>query len=85
MPRLTDRPRPVPWPTSFVVKKGSKIRLARNVRLNLEIFNVFNRADADVDYFYVSRLPGELLEGVADLHTHPTIPRTARLSIHVGF
>jgi hypothetical protein len=70
--------------TSIVNLTGG-YRLARNVRLNLEIFNVFNSADADVDYYYVSRLPGEPLDGFADLHTHPTIPRTARLSIHVGF
>jgi hypothetical protein len=60
-------------------------RIGKNVRVNLEIFNLFDRPDADVDYFYVSRLPGEPLDGIADFHTHPTIPRTARLSLHIGF
>ena len=38
-----------------------------------------------VDYYYTSRLPGEPLQGVADIHTHPTLPRTARINLIVGF
>jgi outer membrane receptor protein involved in Fe transport len=60
-------------------------RLTPRLRVSAEVFNVFNRADSDIDYYYVSRLPGEPLEGVADVHTHPTIPRTVRMSLHVGF
>jgi outer membrane receptor protein involved in Fe transport len=60
-------------------------QLAKNVRVNLSVFNLFNAADADIDYFYVSRLPGEPADGVADFHTHPTIPRTARVSLVIGF
>ena len=40
---------------------------------------------SDVDYFYPSRLPGEPAEGIEDLHLHPTLPRTARVSLRVGF
>ncbi|HUK35825.1 MAG TPA: TonB-dependent receptor, partial [Vicinamibacterales bacterium] len=60
-------------------------RLAEKLRLNVEVFNLFNAADSDIDYYYVSRLRGEPLDGVADIHTHPTIPRTVRFSLHVGF
>jgi hypothetical protein len=60
-------------------------RIAKSVRVNLNVFNLLNAADSEIDYFYVSRLPGEPLDGVPDIHTHPTIPRTARLSLHVGF
>ena len=60
-------------------------RVAKNLRVNLDVFNLLNAADADIDYYYVSRLPGEPLDGVAGIHTHPTIPRTARVSVHVGF
>ena len=38
-----------------------------------------------VEYFYTSRLPGEALFGVADVHFHPTLKRTARVSLIVGF
>jgi len=30
-------------------------------------------------------LPGEPLEGVNDIHFHPAVPRTARVSLVVGF
>ncbi len=71
-------------PTSLLNLEAG-YRLARNVRVNLDVFNLLNAADADIDYYYVSRLPGEPLDGVADIHTHPTIPRTARASLRVGF
>jgi outer membrane receptor protein involved in Fe transport len=60
-------------------------RLAKNVRVALDVFNVLNAADSDIDYFYTSRLPGEPLGGVDDIHTHPALPRTARFSLVVGF
>ena len=47
------------------------------VRLELDVFNLFNRADSDVDYFYTSRLPGEPAGGIEDFHTHPAAPRRA--------
>jgi hypothetical protein len=68
-----------------LVSLNAGYQLANKLRLNVEVFNLFNAADSDIDYYYVSRLPGEPLEGLADIHTHPTIPRTARLSLHVGF
>ena len=58
-------------------------RVARNVKLAIDVFNLFNVADSDIDYFYTSRLPGEPLDGVADIHTHPTLPRTARVNLIV--
>ncbi len=60
-------------------------RIAKGAKLAVDVFNLFNAADSDVDYYYVSRLPGEPLDGVADIHTHPTLPRTARVSLIVGF
>jgi hypothetical protein len=59
--------------------------LRRNVRLVLDVFNLLNSKASDVDYFYTSRLPGEPAEGVADIHTHPTLPRTARVGLSVDF
>jgi hypothetical protein len=51
----------------------------------VDVFNLFNRQIAISDYFYTSRLPGEPMDGVTDIHTHPTLPRTARVGLHVGF
>jgi hypothetical protein len=70
--------------TSLVnLQAGYQIR--GNLKLSLEVFNLFNAADSDIDYYYTSRLPGEPLDGAADIHTHPTLPRSARVSLVVGF
>ena len=55
------------------------------MRLVLDVFNLFDAEHSDIDYFYESRLPGEPEEGVADIHFHPTLPRTARINLSVGF
>jgi outer membrane receptor protein involved in Fe transport len=57
----------------------------KHARLNLEIFNLTNARASDIDYDFTSRLPGEPLEGVQDIHTHPTVPRTVRVTLSVGF
>jgi len=51
----------------------------------LELFNMFDAEVADIDYFYVSRLPGEPADGVEDVHTHPALPRSARVGIQFSF
>ena len=60
-------------------------RVSKNVKVALNVFNMLNSTDSDIDYFYTSRLPGEPLSGFPDIHTHPTLPRTARLNLVVGF
>ena len=60
-------------------------RLSNKARLVLEMFNLFDSTVSDIDYFYTSRLPGEPLEGVADVHTHPALPRSARVGLRLSF
>ena len=60
-------------------------RFSRSLRLAVDVFNLLDATDSDVDYFYASRLPGEPAEGIADIHLHPALPRTARVSLIVGF
>jgi len=48
-------------------------------QLSLDVFNVFNTQRNDIDYFYESRLKGELTP-VWDHHVHPVEPRMLRLS-----
>src|SRR5262245_41888473 len=60
-------------------------KFSPRVRLSLDVFNLFNAADSDIDYYYVSRLPGEAAEGVNDIHLHPALPRTTRLNLIVTF
>jgi hypothetical protein len=40
---------------------------------------------SDIDYYFPSRLPGEPLDGVEDIHIHPAVPRTLRAGLVVGF
>jgi outer membrane receptor protein involved in Fe transport len=56
-----------------------------HVKIALDVFNLLNAKDSDIDYFYASRLPGEPLGGLDDIHFHPALPRTARVSLIVGF
>ena len=60
-------------------------RLSSKARVVLELFNLFDAQVADIDYFYVSRLPGEPSEGVEDVHTHPALPRSVRLGVQLSF
>ena len=60
-------------------------RVSRAVRLNLDVFNLLDARNSDVDYFYTSRLRGEPVAGVDDIHFHPTLPRTARLNLVIDF
>jgi hypothetical protein len=60
-------------------------RISNKARVVLEAFNIFNAEVADIDYFYVSRLPGEPAEGIEDIHTHPALPRSARIGLQLTF
>ncbi|GGI89682.1 TonB-dependent receptor [Polymorphobacter multimanifer] len=42
------------------------------------IFNLLNSKDAEIDYFYASRLPGEPAGGVEDTNLKPVEPRQIR-------
>ncbi len=59
--------------------------LLRGLRAQVEVFNLFNAQVSDIDYDYASRLPGEPLDGVNDLHFHPASPRSARIAVVYGF
>ncbi|MGE0703454.1 MAG: TonB-dependent receptor [Vicinamibacterales bacterium] len=68
-----------------LVNLAAGYKITGQVRLTLDVFNLFDSEHSDIDYFYESRLPGEPDEGVADIHFHPTLPRTARVNLSVAF
>jgi len=49
-------------------------------RVHMDVFNVFDREDHDIDYFYASQLRGEAAP-VDDVHFHPLEPRTFRVTL----
>ncbi len=53
--------------------------------INLEGYNLTNRKDSAIDYFYTSRLPGEPEAGVEDIHFHPIESRSFRLNLVANF
>jgi hypothetical protein len=68
-----------------LVNLDAGYQLKRHVRLTAAVFNAFDSKVSDIDYFFASRLPGEPLGGVEDIHFHPAVPRTTRLSLVVAF
>jgi len=60
-------------------------QFAKALRLNAQIYNLFDAEVSDIDYYFASRLPGEPPEGIEDIHVHPAVPRTLRVSFVVGF
>jgi hypothetical protein len=68
--------------TLFNVQAGYQV--ASNVRLGIELVNLFDRKVNDIDYFYESQLAGEAAP-VVDKHVHPALPRTLRASVTMQF
>ena len=60
---------------------GAKNYFAIPLHEALDVFNLFDSNDDDIAYFYASRLEGEPLAGVEDVHFHPLEPRSARFSV----
>jgi hypothetical protein len=71
-------------PTKLVNLEGG-YQIRKHVRAACEVFNLFDDAVSDIDYYFASRLPGEPLGGVNDIHSHPAVPRTARLGLVLSF
>ena len=60
-------------------------KFTSDLKLALDVFNLFDRKASDIDYYYASRLPGEPPEGVNDVHFHPVEPRSLRLTLTANF
>lgn len=60
-------------------------KLTPAIKIELEGFNLTNRKDSSIDYYYTSRLPGEAAEGVDDFHFHPLERRSFRVALVMGF
>jgi hypothetical protein len=54
-------------------------------RIWADVFNILNSKTSDIDYYYVSRLPGEPPAGVNDIHTHPADSIQVRVTLKAVF
>lgn len=55
-----------------------------DIEVSIDVLNIFDREDNDIEYFYDSRLTGEV-GAVADRHLHPVEPRQVRLNVSYTF
>lgn len=58
--------------------------LLGGVRVQATVLNVLDARASDIQYYYASRLPGEIASGAADVHFHPVEPRQFRISLDWG-
>ena len=59
-------------------------KISPTVKVELEGFNLTNRKDSAIDYYYASQLKGETAP-VMDVHFHPIESRSFRVSMVVNF
>ena len=59
-------------------------KISPQVKVELEGFNLTNRRDSAIDYYYASQLKGETAP-VTDVHFHPIESRSLRVSMVVNF
>jgi hypothetical protein len=51
----------------------------------VDVLNLLNTQADQVSYYYTSRLPGEPLAGVNDIHFHPVEPIAFRFTVAKAF
>ena len=69
--------------TLAYLRAGYKVN--EDLRIAVDVFNLLNRQASDIDYYYASRLKGEPVAGVNDIHFHPVEPRSVRVSLIANF
>lgn len=55
-----------------------------SMRLTASVLNALGSNARDIQYFYASRLSGEPVGGVNDVHFHPVEPRQLRIGVQFG-
>jgi outer membrane receptor protein involved in Fe transport len=75
--------------STLLVSARIGYRIDERWTLGVEGFNLLNRDDSEIDYFYASRLAGEDAGpdegGRNDNHFHPADPGSVRVSITARF
>lgn len=79
--------------SSTVVSMRGSYKVDPKMRIDLDVFNLFNRKVSDIDYFYCSRVRSDPAgatcrdgsNGVDGVHSHPAEPRSFRISLTTNF
>jgi TonB dependent receptor/TonB-dependent Receptor Plug Domain len=67
--------------SSLIFNARAGYRFDNGLRLQLDVLNLFNAKTNQIEYYYLSRLPGEPIDGIADRHVHPAEPLAVRLTL----
>lgn len=70
---------------SLMFNARAGYRFDNGLKLQLDVLNLFNAKTNQIEYYYLSRLPGEPIGGVADRHVHPAEPLAVRLTLAGSF
>ena len=70
---------------SLIFNARAGYKFDNGMRLQLDVLNLFNAQTNQIEYYYLSRLPGEPIGGVADRHVHPAEPLAVRLTLAARF
>ncbi len=71
--------------SSLIFNARAGYRFDNGLRVQLDVLNLFNSQTNQIEYYYLSRLPGEPIGGVADRHVHPAEPLAVRLTVAARF
>ncbi|QDU86416.1 Vitamin B12 transporter BtuB [Planctomycetes bacterium Pla163] len=71
--------------SSFLVNLHAGYVIDEHWRVRLSVFNLLDSDESDIEYFYASRLAGEPVGGVEDVHFHPAEPFSLRLAVTATF
>lgn len=71
--------------SSLIFNARAGYRFDNGLRIQLDVLNLFNTQTNQIEYYYVSRLPGEPIAGVADRHVHSAEPRAIRITAAARF
>jgi hypothetical protein len=66
---------------SLIFNARAGYKFDNGLKLQLDVLNLFNAKTNQIEYYYLSRLPGEPIGGVADRHVHPAEPLAVRLTL----
>lgn len=70
---------------SLIFNARAGYKFDNGMRLQLDVLNLFNAQTNQIEYYYLSRLPGEPIGGIADRHVHPAEPLAVRLTLAAKF
>ncbi|KRR13892.1 TonB-dependent receptor [Bradyrhizobium jicamae] len=67
--------------SSLIFNARAGYKFDNGLKLQLDVLNLFSARTNQIEYYYLSRLPGEPIGGVADRHVHPAEPLAVRLTL----